>query len=243
MRKSPAFALAFLLLASLSCDRVTAPPTTGGIRIRLVSETPTSQPTVQGQGSEASADFNTYPIDAPTLSVLLDSVRMTVTGPANRSTSATSATGGNFNLTITDLPVGTYTVTVIGYSGASVAHYGQTTAVVTAGQDTDANVVFAVFQPVVPNPTAVDTVEVLRFTVSWPAVTNATSYIVEVSTSPTLATVTSTVASGTSIEITVPTEGQYYFAVRAVNTTAPNGGLRSAIKSVVERPAGDALDR
>lgn len=230
-QRSSALALALLLWGGLSCDHVTAPPTTGGIRIVLVSETTASLTASQAQESNASSDV--FPIDAPTANVLLDAVRVTVTGPTTQTQTVSASTGEFFNVTITGLPPGAYTVTVEGLAGGQVAHYGQTSATVVAGSDSDANVTFTLFQPPVPNPTAVDTVEVLRFTVSWTAVTSATSYMVDFSTSPTLASATSVAASATSTEVVVPAEGQYFFAVRAVNAAVPSAGMRSAIKSAV----------
>ena len=229
--RNTSLALMALLWTGLSCGEATAPPTKGGIRIVIVSEKPAS--TLVSDGNQDGTASTLVPVDAPTANVLLDSVRMSVTGPETRSVTNTAAVGGSFTLTIADLDPGSYSVTVVGYAGAVVAHYAQTTASVTAGVDTDAPVVFTLFQPPIPGATGVDTVEVLRFTASWTAVTNATGYVVEWSSSPTLATFTSVSVTGTSTDIVVPAEGQYYFAVRAVNTVAPSGGLRSSIKSVV----------
>ena len=230
-RKRLPFVAALLMVAGLSCDRAMAPATTGGIDIVLLSPTGTSLAVVAPRPDD-DRSVNLSGLSGNSANVLLDGVRVTVTGPTNKSQTVTTATGGFFQVTIDGLAPGSYAVVVEGLASGKVAHYGETTnIVVTAGNSTSAPVTFAVFQPVIPNPTAVDTVEVLRFTVSWTAVANAASYTVEWSTSPTMASPQSRSVTTTSTEINVTAEGKYYFTVRAVNANVALTGLPSAVKS------------
>src|SRR6185295_10605285 len=54
----------------------------------------------------------------------LDAARFTVTGPTNKTVNVSTATGGQFNASITDLAAGTYTVTVEGLINSEVSYFG-----------------------------------------------------------------------------------------------------------------------
>jgi alpha-tubulin suppressor-like RCC1 family protein len=163
----------------------------------------------------------------------LSGARITVAGPTNKTVTSTTASGGFFNLVVDGLQPGSYSITVEGLVGSQVAHFGQTSGVtVTAGNSTQASVTFPSFQPAIADVAVVDTAEVLRYTIAYGAVSNATSYIVEWSTSPTFVGASSKTVTGTSTEITVPNEGKYYIAVKAVNAVVTAGGLASPVKGV-----------
>jgi alpha-tubulin suppressor-like RCC1 family protein len=222
-------AMALLMVAGLSCDRGIAPPTTGGINIVLLSQAGTPLSVSARGTSESVVDMT--PI-GNTANVLLDGVRVTVTGPTSKVETVNTASGSNFLVTVSGLDPGSYTVTVEGLVGGMVAHYGRTTnVVVSAGASTDAPVTFPVFQPS-PDPTIADTVDVLRFTVLFAAVPNATSYVVEWSTSPTMSNPSNQSVTATSADIAVTAEGNYYYTVKAVNSTVGTSGLPSTPRSV-----------
>jgi alpha-tubulin suppressor-like RCC1 family protein len=231
-QKSIILSLALVLGTGLSCDmNPTRPATTGSISIVLLTPSGAAFK-VNAQGDE-SATGDLQPMDARA-SIALQGARLIVTGPTNKTVSTTSASGANFTLTADGLAPGTYAVTVEGLANGQVAHFGQTTGItVTAGVSTPATVSFPVFQPQVPNAAVVDTSDVLHFTVTWDAVTSATSYLVEWSQSPTMASPSSkTVTGATTTDVTVTQEGKYYFTVRAVNAAVSTGGLASPTKGV-----------
>ena len=185
MQKKVLLPLMLLLGAGLSCDmNATRPTTTGSIGIVLL--------TPSGASFMASARFDTAtsdlrPIEA-LASVALTSARLIVTGPTSKTVTATTAGPNGFVLRADGLAPGTYAVVVEGLASGQVAHFGTAAGVVVnAGQETPANVTFPVFQPQIPNATVEDTSDVLRFTVTWNEVQNATGYIVEWSQSPTMA--------------------------------------------------------
>ena len=224
--------LVALFLAGLSCDSPTG-PRTGSIRLVLLSETglPLSISERVDDGSLLTPNVRATEGTRP--NITLTSVKVTVTGPTSRTVTSSVANGANFDVVIDQLDPGTYAVSVEGLVNGQVAHFGQTAGVsVQAGRSASAGVTFPVFQPIIPNATVVDTVDVLRFTVSYGAVTGATGYRVDWSTSPTMSGATSVNVAGTSTEIVVPLEGQYYVTVRAINPAATSGGLPSPTKGV-----------
>ena len=221
MVKQKVLALSAALFAcvSLSCDGPTRLPTTGSISVVLLI------PAASRSGDLVPADGNA--------SLTLQSARVTVTGPTNKTVTSTTPNGANFDLTVTDLQPGSYTVVVEGLVGTQTAYFGQTAGVgVTAGSSTDAQVTFASFQPTVAAPSVVDTSDVLHFTVSYGAVANATSYIVAVSPNSNMSGATTKTVNTTSTDITVTSEGKYYVTVSAANTMVPSGGVPSAPKGV-----------
>lgn len=201
--RAKALLLALLSAASLSCDRVTAPTISGSIRVALTTEA-------------------------------LDEVRVTASSGDSKKTITQPVTGGQQAHVVLDgLLAGSYDVTVEGLLDGAVAQYGVVSGVnVTGGRTSTPPVTMSLFQPVITNFSIADTVRVLHFAVEFAAVPHATSYIIDWSRSHTLNAVSSDTVTGTSAEIVVPEEGQYYFTVRAVNATVTTGGLPSPMKSV-----------
>jgi alpha-tubulin suppressor-like RCC1 family protein len=197
-----ALALVVLGATSLSCDRVTAPATTGGITVALTTETLDAvRVTVTGATNKTvtqdvtAGEFTT---------VILDGLL-----------------AGSYDVAVEGLVAGQ--VAQYGETaGVSVA----------GGHSSSAMVTLSLFQPEVTNFTVADTVRVLHFTVEYSAVPHATSYIIDWSRSHTFETVSSDTVTGTSAEIVVPEEGRYYFAVRSANATVTAGGLPSPTKTV-----------
>jgi alpha-tubulin suppressor-like RCC1 family protein len=213
-----------LLATAISCDKPVAPPTTGSIAIVLVSETGT--PMIISDLPVGASVVNLIG-DGPA-NILLDGVRVTVAGPTNRTVTNNSPSGGFFNVSIGDLDIGTYTVTVEGLAGGKVAHFGRTTNVnVTAGQTAQATVSFPAFKPSlsVPGGTTEDTVDVLRFTVNFTAVPNATSYLVQWSAAPNMSNAQSKSITTTTTDVDVSAEGTWYYTVAAENATVGTSGL------------------
>jgi alpha-tubulin suppressor-like RCC1 family protein len=220
-----------LMAAALSCDRPVAPPTTGSIAIVLVSESGT--PMIISDLPEGASVVNLIG-DGPA-NILLDGVRVTVDGPTDRVVTDNTPDGNVFNVNIGELDPGTYTVTVEGLAGGKVAHYGTTSGVgVSAGQTATATISFPTFKPTlgVPSGTSEDTVDVLRFTVSFNAVTNATSYLVKWSTAQDMSNPQSKSITTTTTDVDVTAEGTYYYTVTAENTTVGTSGLPSDARLV-----------
>lgn len=231
MQKKVLLPLMLLLGAGISCDmNATRLPTTGSIGIVLL--TPSGARFAAARTDEgATSDLE--PIDARA-SIALTSARLIVTGPTTRTVTSSTAGANGFVLRADGLAPGTYAVAVEGLANGQVAHFGTAAGIaVTAGAETPANVTFPVFQPQIPNATVEDTSDVLRYTVSWNAVQNASSYVVEWSQSPAMTGASSqSVTGATTLEVTVPSEGKWYFTVKAVNPVVTAGGLASVIKPV-----------
>ncbi|HEU4993426.1 MAG TPA: Ig-like domain-containing protein, partial [Gemmatimonadaceae bacterium] len=227
-----ALSLALLLGAGLSCDNATGLPKTGGITITLLSPT-TGAPIAARMGDADAASHDLIPVDGAIANLTLTGVRITVSGPTNKTVTSQTASGGFFDVTVDGLSPGSYSVTVEGLVGNEVAHFGQTSGVgVTAGTSTPASVTFPLFEPAINLAALPDTTDVLHFSVSFGAVQNATSYIVQWSKSPSMANAQTQTVTNTTANITVADEGNYYIAVKAVNATVPNGGKSSTIQVV-----------
>ena len=230
-QKLLAVSVAILAAVVSSCDSSMQPPTTGSIDIVLLTGSGNKM-SFNGLGDASAAANDLLPGGTPA-NILLESVRVTVAGPTNKTMTSNTPVSGFFELNVDQLSPGSYTVTVEGLTGGAVAHFGQTAGVtVTAGTTTEAAVTFPPFQPVITDAAVVDTNDVLRYTVAYGAVSTATSYVIQWSTSPTMAGAQSKTETGTSTEITVPGEGKYYIAVKAVNSTVTAGGLASTPKGV-----------
>ena len=231
-QKALVLSLALTLGAGLSCDSSpTRPPTTGGISVVLLTSAgiPIA---VMAPDARAVASL-VGPPSAATASVVLDGARVTVTGPTNKTVTSTTASGGNFDVSVTGLTPGSYTVTVEGLVGGEVANFGQTfNVIVTAGNTTSASVTFPTFKPDIAFSTVVDTADVLRFTISFDPVLGATGYIIAVSKNQNMSGAVTRSVTETSVEIQVPDEGKYYVTVRAVNSVVTTGGVASAPKAV-----------
>ncbi len=231
-KKLSIVSLALLVGVGMSCD-IPLRPTTGGISIVLLSSAGMQMSVSQrvDDGSGLTPDLT--PFEGAPAKIALDGARVIVTGPTNKTVTNNTASGGFFNLSVTGLDPGTYTVAVEGLVNGQVGHYGSVSSiVVTAGNNTAATVPFPVFQPIIPFAAVVDTTDVLRFTISYGAITGATGYLVEWSLSPTMAGASSKTVTGTSTEIVVTQEGKYYVTVKAVNAAITSGGLPSPAKAV-----------
>jgi len=232
VKKLSILSLTLLLGVALSCDSPTG-PTTGGISIVLLSPSGIQMSVSQREDDGSGLTPDLTPFEGAPAKIALDGARITVTGPTNKTVTNNTPSGGFFNLTVDGLAPGTYTVTVEGLVNGQVGHFGSVSSiVVTAGNNTAATVPFPVFQPVIPFATVVDTTDVLRFTISYGAVTGATGYLVAWSLSPTMSGASSKTVTGTSTEITVTQEGKYYVTVRAINSVITGGGLPSPAKAV-----------
>src|SRR5688500_6855988 len=125
--------IALMLGAGLSCDRATAPPTTGGMNIVLLSPSNAGLVIAPRATDEGPVDLSGG-LGGNGANLLLDGVRVSVTGPTNKTVSVNTASGGFFQVTVDGLLPGDYTVVVEGLAGGKVAHYGVTNGVgVTAG--------------------------------------------------------------------------------------------------------------
>ena len=162
-------------------------------------------------------------------SIVIDAARVTLTGPTSKVVTLTSvATTG---IVLDSLVPGSYSAAVEGLQGGAVAFHGQATGIVVAAGDiAQAHVTVASFVP--QALVAPDSVDVLRFDVSYGAVTGATGYIVSWSTSPTMSGASTKSVTGTSTDIQVAGEDDYWVTVRAVNSLVPNGGKESAAATV-----------
>ena len=161
----------------------------------------------------------------------LEAVRVTASGATTKTITQTVSGDGPLSVNLEGLLSGSYDVSVEGLVGGQVARYGAVSGVsVTSSHTSTPTVTLSIFQPAVI--ALADTVKVLHFTVSYSAVQHATSYVVEWSRSHTMADASSDTVTDTTAEIVVPTEGRYYFNVRAVNATVSSGGLPSSLQTV-----------
>ena len=225
--------LALLAVMSLvvSCDSPTE-IRTGSIRIALLSEGGTPALIDSRKG-----DLNETPdmrAEGTLPNVLLDAVQVRVVGGGtDRTVTSTTPSGGNFLITVDNLPAASYTVTVTGLVNSQVAHFGETAGVqVTAGQTSQAGVTFPVFQPSIPNVTVVDTSDVLSFAIAYSAVTRATGYRIEWSQNANFTALQTKDTTGLGARIAVTAEGNYYVRVRALNPNLTSPGLPTPTKGV-----------
>ena len=222
MQRLRTFALLAVMSLVVSCDSPTE-IRTGSIRIALLSEGGTPALIDARKG-----DLNETPdmrAEGTLPNVLLDAVQVRVVGGStDRTVTSSTPSGGNFLVTVDNLPPGSYTVNVTGLVNSQVAHYGTTSGVtVAAGQTAQAGVTFPVFQPSIPNVAVIDTSDVLSFDISYSAVTGATGYRIEWSQNSNFSGAQTKDTTGLGARIAVTAEGDYYVRVRALNPnlTAP----------------------
>ena len=231
MQRLRTLALLAVMSLVISCDAPTE-IRTGSIRIALLSEggTPALIDARKGDLSE-TPDLRAEPTFP---NVLLDAVQVRVVGGGtDRTVTSSTPSGGNFLITVDNLPAASYTVSVTGLVNSQVAHFGETSGVtVTAGQTQQAAVVFPVFQPSIPNVTVVDTSDVLSFAIAYSAVTGATGYRIEWSQTPTFTAPLTKDTTGLGARIAVTAEGNYYVRVRALNPNLTAPGLSTPTKTV-----------
>ncbi|MBI4421457.1 MAG: hypothetical protein HY560_11590, partial [Gemmatimonadetes bacterium] len=202
----PVLLLACVLLA---CDEepLTSLGTLGNLTIQLVSE---ESPAAAREAGEPGVRAS----PAEPLSHL-DSVKVTVTGPATATVKLTQGASG-FTGTVSNLTPGTYTVVVTGYDANEVDYYGSSGNVtVVAGQTATATIPWGSF---VPSPAALPaSTAQFRFAVQWTAVAGADSYKVEIDKSSAFSSVTRTNVTTASTALTVTDTGTYYVRVRSSN--------------------------
>ena len=195
----------------VGCDKnAVAPPTTGSITLRIVTDAP----------ARAASDTLGTPISSVAAGHL-DAARVRVIGPTNKSLNLTAGPSG-FSGTVDGLAPGGYTVVVEGLVASEVDYFGQTSGVqVTAGRNASAAITFASFRPVLGDlgpPTAG-----MAFTARWVRVANASNYRVEWDKNPGFASPSSQDVADTFATITVADTGTYNIRVRAVNAWEPAG--------------------
>jgi hypothetical protein len=162
----------------------------------------------------------------------LESVRVRVSGPTAK-TSTFQCGPATCEGTVDGLAPGTYSVVVEGLVGGSVDHFGEASGVtVAADQNTEATIAFASFRPVL-DPFEAEAVGVLRFPVSYSAVASAEGYVVEWATDPSFSGAFSQSVTGTSTEVVVDEEAEYFVRVRAVNAVVGSEGRPSEAASLV----------
>jgi alpha-tubulin suppressor-like RCC1 family protein len=201
-----------------SCKDAMRPDGTGSIVLEIFL----------GPGSAAAPGVS----GAPALPAgHLTSATATAVGPTTKTITLTAG-ASNFTGTITDLPVGSYTVMVQGFVGTEVDYYGETGGVsVTANSSTTASIVFQSFVPPSVSFPAPITWS-FRPALTIGAVPNATSYVIEVDRTSSFPSPAKTTVSSTSGSFIVSDTGTYYVRVRAANSTVPNGGRASNTTSV-----------
>jgi len=146
--------------------------------------------------------------------VALESGRVHIDGPTNKTVSATPGV----EITVTGLLPGSYTVTLEGFVGDEVTHFGRATGIqVVAGQNTAATIALNAFGP--PGIEGTNFTEIpTELSLSIAAVTNAASYTVEWDTNPSFPEFTTVPVSGTSTTIDLGGEVDlYYVRIRAVD--------------------------
>ena len=193
---------------AVACNEPTG-PRSGGIALRLVSA---------GAAGQTQAGS-------------LDSIRVSVTGPTNK-TAESACTATTCSVTVDGLDPGTYSVVVAGIAGGAIDHYGTASSIaVTAGQTASATVGnWASFVPVLTLP--YDTTGVLQFPVVFSKVAAATSYVLEWSKAQTFTGAKADTLTDTTATIVVADSGQYYVRVRAVNANVGSSGRTSPAQAV-----------
>ncbi len=217
------FSLRWLALGGLGlvvgCKDVVRPDATGSIALNVIVPSEPAAAAGLERGPAQPAGH-------------LTSATATVSGPETRTITLT-ASSTNFTGTITDLKVGTYTVTVQGFVGTEVDYFGQASSVaVNANTTTPANVTFQSFVPTLSAFLTPNTWS-FRPTVTIASVPSATSYIIEVDRSNTFPNpVKTTVTTTTGASFAVSDTGAHYVRVRAANAAVTNGGRVSATQQI-----------
>ena len=151
-----------------------------------------------------------------------DQVTIHVEGPTPKTVSAQPGE----TVTISGLSPGSYTIAVEGFLAGDVEWYDETSVTVQAGSSRNASVSARSFTPVLQAvASAVGVGDDLA--VGWSAVSGASQYEVEWSTSPGFGNAQSQTTTSTSFTITFDETGSYYVRVRAINRF----GSRSRVSS------------
>jgi alpha-tubulin suppressor-like RCC1 family protein len=221
----------------VACDQESTGPGTGSITVRIQVPTavpavasapavspPRTQPKrIESDDSKEPLTSTAPPASAPAqLAGRLDGFRVTVDGPTKKTLSF-NCTPTTCEGTVDGLDAGTYTVTIEGLVSNEVDSYGRTTGVtVSGGTNTPATVTVNSFRPTLAD-FAVTSTAAFTFTVTYSAVQNADSYIIEWAKSSSFTGPSSAAATAVSTTITVADTGTYYVRVRAVNATVSSG--------------------
>ena len=177
-------------------------------------------------------------VESPAGNLALDSGEVILDGPTDTIVKGTPGSA----VTIAELTPGSYTVTLVGFSGTEVERFGRTTNVqVVAGQTASPTVSFNSFLPPLGQPKL--TADGSQFTVSFDAVTAADSYHVDVDSVDGLALTQHQMVTGTSA--TFPIDGRfgtYQINVRAFEPYKHVGRRSSATAAIVLLGSDAAAD-
>jgi YVTN family beta-propeller protein len=155
-----------------------------------------------------------------------------VEGPQTRTVSITP--GGT--ATIDNLLPGSYTVALEAFASGQLEMFGERNVTVTAGRTSEVTISLTSFIPtdlVVP----AEVVAGEEVTVTFRAVTGATSYVVQWATNPQFTNAESQEVTGTSATFTLATEGTHHVRVRARSRFGSNGVPATASPVVATPPA------
>ena len=126
-------------------------------------------------------------------------MQVILSGPTNVTVNLTLS-GSAFVGTINDVPVGTYSLAIVGTGGGLVTYYGINNSVqVRGGENTNAAVTLTEFEPVLDpfvSPTASFALEAF-----WQPIAGATEYEVEASFDPNFTTSNTFITTNTSFEL------------------------------------------
>jgi alpha-tubulin suppressor-like RCC1 family protein len=220
-----------------SCGDGGAPPTTGSI-VLLIQIAPTqakvAAPDLSRTHEDGSADSSVRVKLSQQAVAGYTSARATATGPTNKSVDLT-LNAGFWEGELTDLNVGTYSVTVEGLVDGQLAARGVTSGVtVTAGQQTPASVTVTSFVPTIALGIGSPTTS-LEIPVTLSTVQGADGYRVEFSPNADFTGASSKDLTTTTGVVSVSALGTFNFRARAVS-----GGTAGAPGSPVSLDvAGD----
>jgi alpha-tubulin suppressor-like RCC1 family protein len=165
----------------------------------------------------------------------LDAMSITISGNNTTRTVDLTQSGGFWEGSADNLPVGSYTLTAIGEGGGDVTYYGKATGVqVRADETTDASVPIVEFIPTITSISPPSPTKSMTFTVNLSAVTGATTYRVDW----TLGSVGGFVSGqSNSLDVPVTALGNIEFSARVGNndvdvtdaaTSSPMGATSEA---------------
>ncbi len=154
-----------------------------------------------------------------------DLLRVNLSGPDTRTLDFTPNADGSVDVTIDQLPAGTYSVELLGIDtdlgGELVSEYGISNSVtVVSDQTSNAVISFGSFLPVI-DPTLPAQTSEFAFDVDFSAVPTATGYFFELDTDPSFSNPTTLSTTGTNVIITVVAPVANWMRVRAENTNVP----------------------
>lgn len=178
----------------------------------------------EGPGEPSGAGGLGLQVISVSSAATLDSGRVILEGPTDTIVRATPGS----TVTILGLAPGTYTVTLEGFVGSEVDHFGRKAGVqVVAGQNAAVTVTFDSFRPALGPPTL--TPDGLQFVVSFPAVPAADSYRVEVAATADFAGADGSVVTGPSAQFAIDHSGAYFIRARAFDPFLLPGRLSDPV--------------